>query len=213
MPLPPGDIPAQSTERSTSNTLPPEVAEDSAPDRALELCHYLINRYDSLRMSTANRVSVLLSGETVLLAGLAVLSATLKPGRLLIGNILAAVSAVLIVLTLIVVVWSARQAFNVLVSTRSSRSLYGEIPNRGAYNHADVVRSYASYGEFERYLDTISLTDQLATARAELWTCIRQHYLRYQALRSAVKLAFSALILFLAASACSLAVALLGAWS
>lgn len=162
--------------------------------KRLELLNFHITRYDGLRASTANRASILLSANTLILAALGILFTNGIPDALKSSKILGVTALIMTLGVASLVLRSVYLALNAIVSTKSSRSLHGAIPDRSLYNHADIVRRVTSAQEFIEEALTLTEDQLLGGAAAELWTGIRQHYLRYQYLRRAVRLfLFSAL--------------------
>ncbi len=163
-------------------------SDPHAVQKRLELLNFHIVRYDGLRSSTANRASILLSANTLILAALGLLFTNGIPDALK-GNRFLGIAAIVATLGVAsLVLRSVYLALNAIVSTKSSRTLHGEIPDRLVYNHADIVRRVTSAQAFIDEVLTVTDERLLEGAAAELWTGIRQHYLRYQYLRRAVRL-------------------------
>lgn len=159
--------------------------------KRLELLNFHIVRYDGLRAATANRASILLSADTLLLAALGLLFTSGTPHALR-GYHIFSIMPVLAVASLILC--SVYLALNAIVATgsKSSRGLYGAIPDRLLYNHSDIFNAYkdraAPVEEFIKEALTLTYDRLLKGASAELWTVIQQQHRRYRYLRKAVNL-------------------------
>jgi len=190
------------------------IAEPNGHDtqKRLETLNFHIVRYDGLRAATANRASILLSANTLLLAALGLLFANGIPEALKRNQTLKIASIIITLGIAVLILLSVYFALNAIITTgfklesntksdskvkwsfklKSSRDLYGAIPDRSPYSHSDTLETYkdrpAAAQDF--YEDSLKLTPGrlLKSASAELWTGIQQQHRRYKFLRKAILL-------------------------
>jgi hypothetical protein len=184
--------------------IPEPNGHDDAQKR-LELLNFHIVRYDGLRAATANRASILLSADTLLLAALGLLdtngiSEALKRDQALrvlsiivtLGIVFLILGSVCLALNAIVIMaFKFKSDPKFRLGFKSSRDLYGAIPDRLLYNHSDTVRACRSAQDFKASLTLTYdrlLESALESASAELWAGIRQQHRRYDFLRKAILL-------------------------
>jgi hypothetical protein len=153
-------------------------------DEKFELILWLIERYDNLRASTSNRAAIVLSADTLLLAG----STFLLDKILSSGTFSNAILKVLLALgggiTVAFLVLSIYFSVNAVVSPwKTSRDLFGDIPNRFLFQQRDTVKAFKKFKDFENKFNNTSKHQIMDYALAELWTGINQHFYRYQTLR------------------------------
>jgi hypothetical protein len=173
-------------------------------DLSVDDLRFHIQRYDALRSSTANRASIVLAGTALVLASTSLLysldlRSVFHENLALITFVVVLLLAV--VLLIVACVWNAVRA---LVTLRGSRGLYGDFPFRGLYNQTDIVTRCGSYDAFEQLLASYTYEVDFASAKADLWVGVSSHYLRYQRLRSAIRLLSAATLVFMVASTATL---------
>ena len=159
-----------------------------ATQRRLELLNFHIVRYDGLRATLANRASILISADTLLLAALGLLFTKGIPHALESRHIMEIVSVILTFALASLILSSVYFALNAIVTTKPSHTLFGDFPNRLLYNHHDTFDAYKDRTAQEFINESLTLTEDrlLESASAELWTGIQQQYRRHLFLRRAL---------------------------
>ncbi|TKK86462.1 hypothetical protein FDA94_21855 [Herbidospora galbida] len=165
---------------------------------SLELVMWMINRYDLLRSSTASRATLLVSANTFLLTGTALLLTVYGNARpnepswlsiAFIGFFFATISAIL------ASIWDCVSA---IAAQKTSRSVTpSAIPSRFAFNWGDTLKEVSTFSDFSTRLTEANLQDKLGFAVSELWTAINQHKRKHRHLRRGVRLFRISLLLFL----------------
>ncbi len=168
------------------------LRDHDAAQKRLDLLHFHIVRYDGLRAALANRASILISADTLLLAALGLLFAKGIPHASESLHIIEIVSVILTFALASLILSSVYFALNAIITTKSSHTLFGDFPNRLLYNHHDTFDAYKDRTAQEFINQSLTLTKDrlLESASAELWTRIRQQYLRFLYLRKAIKIFF-----------------------
>ena len=168
------------------------VRDHDAAQKRLELLHFHIVRYDGLRAALANRASILISADTLLLAALGLLFAKGIPRASESHNIMEIVSVILTFALASLILSSVYFALNAIITIKSSHTLFGDFPNRLLYNHHDTFDAYKERTAQEFINESLTLTEDrlLESASAELWIGLRQQHRRYLYLRKAIKIFF-----------------------
>ena len=168
---------------------------------SLELVEWNIGRYDQIRSSVASRASLLVSANTLLLAGVALLLSIYNPnpdGEKLSFILIA--FFVLLVATLIFVLTSIWYCVDAIAATRtrktSRQTFKGVLPDRFLFNWGDTLRNNAAYEDFATKLRKSSPSEILEAALAELWTAIYQHSVKHRSLRWGIRYFRLSIILF-----------------
>jgi hypothetical protein len=154
-----------------------------ATQRRLELLNFHIVRYDGLRATLANRASILISADTLLLTALGLLFTKGIPH----GHHIMEIVVVILTLALASnILWSVYLALNAIVT--SSHTLFGDFPKRFLYSHHDTFDAYKDRTVQEFINESLTLTEDrlLESASAELWRQIQRQYLRYGFFRRAL---------------------------
>jgi len=149
----------------------------------LDLLRFHITRQDGLRASIQNRAAVLLSAGAVVLAATSVLYAQDIRGVFHSNRLLLCVVTALLIGILSLTIGSVWNALSAMVSVRSSRGLFSDIPSRGVYAPSDVVRIFATYGEFHDDLVDYRIADDARSAEVQLWVDLQIYMRRYRHLR------------------------------
>lgn len=160
------------------------------PDQMLGLIQWHIDRYDRLRASTSSRAAVLLSANTLLLAGLALITNFHVNTNKRLAAIWSLLLLFPLIFTLGLVLLSMWACIGAIASTRkrkTSRStLRASLPDRFVFNWSDTMRSTLDYQGFATKLLGADVDDVLTATVAELWTDVRQHSQRHKHLRRGV---------------------------
>ena len=156
------------------------------------MLYWHLDRYDRLRSSTTGRASVVLSAGAILFAGNAIiLSALLQQAVDEFPRWWSAAFTVATLACSALVILSLVRAADVLVTAQDSRTLLNRndsIPSGLVFNGSDTVREIATFGRFQEVLEEQTPAQIVEAAQVELWIGIRQHRLRYERLRLAVRL-------------------------
>lgn len=165
-----------------------EVNSNVEPATLLELIRWHIDRYDRIRASTSTRASILLSANSILLAGVALLANfyTREAGKespLYVTIIFLGMTTV----TLVLILTSVLNCISAIAARKTVRALHpDEIPSRFLFNWGDTLRSVDGYSDFVNKITTQSTVAMIGFATAELWTDIVQHRRRHHYLRVGV---------------------------
>jgi hypothetical protein len=168
-------------------------------EELIALTRWHIDRYDRLRASTATRASVLLSANSVLMAGSAFLVdyhlQTAPPDRHPVWTIFFAVVAAITIGLVLRSLWSCVDAIAARKTTRMVHP--GEIPSRFLFNWGDTLKAVDGSSSFVSKVSVLSYDEVLRHASAELWTDILQHSQRHRHLRAAISVFRYGIVAFL----------------
>ena len=157
----------------------------------LELTKWHIARCDGLRQALSSRAAVILSGDALIAAGIAVFLSQVTntsggEGR---GSaITIAVEAGLILsiaATFVSVLHAMLSLDNRYAWRPQSRSRRS--PDSPAFNHGDTLRMYSSFSDFQKAQMSFSIPVILNHAQIELWFVLRSHRYRYIQLRKSTR--------------------------
>ena len=166
------------------------IQERLPPDQMLGLIQWHIDRYDRLRASTSSRAAVLLSANTLLLAGLALITNFHVNTRRQLAAVWSLLLLFPLIFTLGLVLLSMWACIGAIASTRKRKTnrntLKASLPNRFVFNWSDTVKTTVDHQGFAAKLLGSDYDDVLTAATAELWTDVRQHSQRHKHLRRGV---------------------------
>lgn len=152
--------------------------------------YWHIERYDRLRTSTANRAAMVLSANALLFAGTIFLidKGLTKPKPLIFQILL----IILIIASFLLIAGSIFFSMSALIlSWRTSREMWEHIPKRIFFQARDTIDKFGeNFEHFKNYFNDIGDAEIINYGLAELWTCIKQHFHRYQKLRKAIRLLY-----------------------
>ena len=155
----------------------------------LEFLKWLIDRYDRWRSSIANRTAIVLSADSILLAGLTfflkdTFSETIQwKNNDLLMFILSGIIGILFLLASLT--FAAIGIANVMLS---SRNRYGaNMPSRGIFHPSDATKGIRNWREFINQYNEIDKSDHNKAIWAELWTLVNMHNHRYKNLRRSIR--------------------------
>ena len=170
--------------RSKRHAIPTEM-------ELLELTKWHIARCDGLRQALSSRAAVILSGDALIAAGIAVFlsqvtNASGREGR---G------SAITIVVEAGLLISVAATFMSVLYAMLSLNNRYAwrprsqgrRSPDSPAFNHGDTLRMYSSFADFQKAQMSFSIPAILNHAQVELWLVLRSHRYRYIQLRKGTR--------------------------
>lgn len=173
------------------------------PNELLSEIKWHLLRYDSLRLSLASRGALVLSANALVATGATVLAGQRNVTSNADNGLAMAAGTIL---TLILVGSSVSYSTSAIMNIRPWRKSYGnQIPIAIVYDASDTIREMASFNEFSDMLHKMTDTDALGYAISNLWRSVVSYRARYTRLRTAVKLLFAGLCLFLITVAIQLA--------
>lgn len=181
----------------------------------IEFIQWLIQRYDTMRYSIANRAAILLSGNALLFAGITFLMDKAffsESADTIISQIALCISIIFCYYFLIRSIYSAINAITFLKPVESileSEYPYKKFSKRMIFHHRDIVemenfdmvnkqKKLEEKGEFfKRFYLNLEKEDILDFAINEIYIAAHTHKLRYTYFRDSMKYLIFALIPFL----------------
>jgi hypothetical protein len=165
-------------------------------DQQLELARWLIERYDGLRASMANRAAMVLSADALLLAGVTFLLDKTLSGATQTSYFerlffLLSIATTIICLSLSIVFAASAIAF-VWKTSRESLGMKS-LPPLWFFHARDTATHFKDLTEFEREYRATTKEQMVRYALGELFLITRTHYQRYQPFRQSIRLLLIAL--------------------
>ncbi len=172
------------------------INDETCTTERFERIHWLIERADTLRESTANRAAIVVSADALLLAGITFLLDKALSNVGPYNPVERTVLAVSISIAVILLVLSLGFATTGIASVwRIKGSAFGssDVPAHPFYNPFDTIKAFKSFKSFEEAFKGISDEQINTCALSELWTIENLYYERYQTLRRAIGLLLCAI--------------------
>jgi hypothetical protein len=166
----------------------PQLSSDVPSTDLLEYLRWHIDRYDRIRSSTSARASILLSANSVLLAGVAILANLFTRAAIIDSPFyMTIIFLILTGITLILILTSVLNCISAIAARKTVRAMHAdEIPSRFLFNRGDTIRSVDGYSSFVAKVTSHATESAIGNAAAELWTDIVQHSRRHRYLRVGV---------------------------
>ena len=169
---------------------------DYKNEKTFELLLWHLKRFDKMRVTISNRAAIVLSANALLLTGTAFLIDKTLSIKINISEQLIIISC--ICLTFILLGFSTYYSMNTLISIKSSRELFGDLPKMLFFSPRDTVDEYKNnYEEFKKRILNLTIEENILYATTTLWNGINHNWLRYQFLRKATKYIILSMIAFL----------------
>lgn len=163
-----------------------EVFNNSTP----ESIRWLFDRLDGWRSSIANRCSLVLSANALLLAANSFLLDKVFDFSVVPNNISLIVIIALIIISmlllLISLIFSTIGIANVWKTSRENFAK--DTPSRLLFHPSDIINNYKSYEQFISKFSSISENDVVDAMYSEMWSLFNMHHKRYQMLRKSIQL-------------------------
>ncbi|MFB6398217.1 hypothetical protein [Polymorphospora lycopeni] len=182
--------------------------------RMIETARWHILRYDALRASIANRASLLISGNALLIGGVAILFPNTVGQDVAGGRLTLVALAIGAFWVLGCSVFSVIYATKALLAGKSWRELYGQEPPVSLfYQHSDTMRVAPDFASFDTAFVEQTLGRERESATVNLWVVLQAHNYRYQFLRRATRRLQLGLVVFAGSVVVAVALSLIKLWS
>jgi hypothetical protein len=154
--------------------------------RLIETVRWHILRYDSLRVSLANRASFMVSANAVLIAAVSFLFSWFSQRHVYGGKLSTILVGIGMVMSFGFALLSMRRASQALLSNKTWRTLFNaEPPPSLFYQHSDTIKTVPGYVEFAAAFKEQTFSSELESAIVNLWQILHTHAHRYGFLRAA----------------------------